>query len=84
MTARLRPLAAGLFLILCFAANCEAQEAANVILGDGAAHLNFAGMGFSDKTMKLTSDSVATFLDNVRAGRCTLLVAEAALQLQSK
>jgi predicted dienelactone hydrolase len=37
---------------------------------DGATHMNFAGIGFSAKTEKLTLLETRTFLDGVRGGRC--------------
>jgi hypothetical protein len=51
---------------------------------DGATHLNFAGIGFSGKTEKLTVMSVAALLDGVRKGRCTLPPGQAGITLNGK
>ena len=39
---------------------------------DGATHMNFAGVGFADKTKELTLESVTAFLEGAGAGKCML------------
>ena len=51
---------------------------------DGATHMNFAGVGFSRKTEKLTVSSINTFLDDVRKRSCVLPPAEPGLTLKTR
>jgi dienelactone hydrolase len=51
---------------------------------DGATHLNFAGVGFSKTTEKLTLLEVTAFLDGVRGGKCGTPVPADGITVKSK
>jgi predicted dienelactone hydrolase len=51
---------------------------------DGATHINFAGMGFSEKTKELTLKSVNSFLDDARNGKCDAVPNYAGMSLKNK
>jgi predicted dienelactone hydrolase len=52
---------------------------------DGATHMNFAGNGMgADRVDPIVTRTVATFLSGVRAGKCALPAATAAVALQAK
>jgi hypothetical protein len=51
---------------------------------DGASHLNFAGNGLSRKTEMLTNQTIAAFLQGVRAGDCKAPPRVAGIELNVK
>ncbi len=51
---------------------------------DGASHLNFAGNGLSRKTELLTNQTIAAFLQGVRAGDCKAPPRVAGIELNAK
>ena len=51
---------------------------------DGATHLNFAGVGFSKATGKLTLLEATAFLDGVRTGKCGSPVQAEGISVKSK
>ena len=51
---------------------------------DGATHLNFAGMGFSKSTEKLTFLETKAFLDGLRNGKCGAPVQAEEITVKSK
>jgi hypothetical protein len=51
---------------------------------DGASHLNFAGNGLSRKTELLTNQTIAAFLQGVRAGDCKAPPRVAGMELNVK
>jgi dienelactone hydrolase len=51
---------------------------------DGATHLNFAGIGFSGTTEKLTLLETQAFLDGLRGGKCGTPSAAQGISVQSK
>jgi predicted dienelactone hydrolase len=51
---------------------------------DGATHLNFAGVGFSGSTEKLTLLETKTFLDGLRSGKCGAPVQADGITLKNK
>ncbi|MGA2344939.1 MAG: hypothetical protein ABSF93_02965 [Candidatus Sulfotelmatobacter sp.] len=51
---------------------------------DGATHLNFAGVGFSRSTEKLTLLETKTFLDGLRSGKCGAPVQADGITLKNK
>jgi len=51
---------------------------------DGATHLNFAGVGFSGRTEKLTLLETKAFLNGLRSGKCGAPVMAQGISVQSK
>jgi len=51
---------------------------------DGATHMNFAGVGFSGSTEKLTLLETKAFLDGLRGGKCGAPVAAEGIIVKSK
>jgi len=51
---------------------------------DGATHLNFAGIGMSGKTEKLTLLETKAFLDGLRSGKCGMPAQAEGITLRSK
>jgi predicted dienelactone hydrolase len=51
---------------------------------DGATHLNFAGVGFSGSTEKLTLLEAKSFLDGLRSGKCGAPVQADGITLKNK
>ncbi len=51
---------------------------------DGATHLNFAGVGFSKSTEKLTLLETTAFLDGLRGGKCGAPVPAEGITVKSK
>ena len=51
---------------------------------DGASHMNFAGVGFSGSTEKLTVLETGAFLDGLRGGKCGTPVQADGITLKSK
>lgn len=51
---------------------------------DGATHMNFAGVGFSGATEKLTLLETKAFLNGLRAGKCGSPIEAAGISLKNK
>lgn len=51
---------------------------------DDATHLNFAGIGFSRKTEKLTTHTIGAFLDSIHKGDCKAPTPQSGIEIQSK
>lgn len=51
---------------------------------NGATHLNFAGMGFSGKTEKLTTQTISAFLQGVDKGDCKAPAPQSGIDIQAK
>jgi hypothetical protein len=52
---------------------------------DGATHMNFAGNGLGHESVEsIVTNTVAQFLEGVRAGGCVLPAATGGIKLQAK
>jgi predicted dienelactone hydrolase len=62
------------------AARCQWMGVIN-----GATHMNFAGIGFGARRVdSLVTQTIASFLDDARKGKCTLPASTAGITLQAK
>ncbi len=62
------------------------MPAGNKALGviDRATHINFAGLGFSWRTQRISKRVISAFLDNLRGGHCGSLPKSAGINIQTK